>query len=128
VPEHRPRPRENLLKNNSLGWFILKRIEKGSHSMNGYLPERWDSRLKTYLREELKVGRGSLLATDFRYSVEVNLEDGSFAFFRHAFYLIDQESAEVAVFTEHCGYHVFPLVGTRLELLERKRVDDVSGA
>jgi hypothetical protein len=44
--------------------------------------------------------------------------DGSSAFFHYAFYLKDETLGEVAVFTEHCGYHIFPLYDTRLELID----------
>jgi hypothetical protein len=84
------------------------------------LPERWSSKLKTYLREELGVNRDRLSAEEFPYHLKINFEDGSFAFFQYAFYLPDEESDEVAVFTEHCGYHIFPLSGTSLELFESK--------
>ncbi len=87
------------------------------------LSGRWKGNLKTYLQETLKEDRDQLLATDFNvhYSVKIDFEDSSSAFFRYAFYLIDEASNDFAVFTEHCGYHVFPLTGTQLELLESKR-------
>ena len=85
------------------------------------LPERWAVRLKAYLREQL--GRDSLSAEEFHHSLKINFEDGSYAFFESAFHLLDRELNEVAVFTEHCGYHIFPLFGTHLELLESKWTD-----
>lgn len=57
----------------------------------------------------------------FGSNVQLNFEDGSYALFKYAFYLVDKESNEIAVFTEHCGYHIFPLSGTTIKLLESKR-------
>jgi hypothetical protein len=91
------------------------------------LPERWAGRLKAYLLEELGVKRENLSAEDFHHSLKINFEDGSYAFFGYAFYLLDQELNEVAVFTEHCGYHIFPLLGTSLELFESKWTDVGTG-
>ena len=39
----------------------------------------------------------------------VELMDGSTAEFRWAFAIISETERAVAIFTEHCGYHVFPL-------------------
>ena len=83
------------------------------------LPSRWAGRLKSYLAE-----KGStfdhLSASDFGVgsNIQISFEDGSYALFKYAFHLTDEESKEIAVFTEHCGYHIFPLSGTTIELLE----------
>ena len=83
------------------------------------LPNRWAENLKSHLRE-----KGSdydqLSATDFRDSLMLRFEDGSLAFFTWAFYLLDHDNNEIGVFTEHCGYHIFPRLGTKVELLESK--------
>ena len=78
------------------------------------------------MREKYGEERSGLSATDFssKQTLKINFRDGSFAFFRYAFYLLDRELKEVAVFTEHCGYHIYPLDGTHLELLESKWVED----
>jgi hypothetical protein len=34
--------------------------------------------------------------------------DGSFAEFRYAFALVSEHRRAIAVFTEHCGHHLFP--------------------
>ena len=88
------------------------------------LPERWAKRLREYLRERGSE-RNHLSVPDFgdNQHLKVNFPDGSFAFFQCAFYLLDRELNEVAVFTEHCGYHIFPQEGTQLELLESKWTD-----
>ena len=95
------------------------------------LPERWADKLKSYICEKLGEGRQELTATDFRFSLKIDFEDGSFALVQYAFYVLDQDNNcildqddnEVAIFTEHCGYHIFPLYGTKLELLESKWTD-----
>ena len=89
------------------------------------LPERWAKKLTVYLREVRDSNRDDLTATDFSagQNLMIHFPDGSFAFFEHAFYLLDRELNEVAVFTEHCGYHIFPLHGAQLELLESKWTD-----
>ncbi|MCM3874122.1 MAG: hypothetical protein ND895_25825 [Pyrinomonadaceae bacterium] len=87
------------------------------------LPERWARKLKKYLMEELLVNRDCLSAEDFHHSLKISFEDGSYAFIKYAFYLLDRELNEVAVFSEHCGYHIFPLSGTNLELFESKWTD-----
>ncbi len=41
-------------------------------------------------------------------SVRVELMDGSVVEFKYAFALIAEELKAIAVFSEHCGHHVFP--------------------
>lgn len=43
-----------------------------------------------------------------RDTVHVVLMDGSAVTFRYAFFLVSGEKRAIAVFTEHCGNHVFP--------------------
>ncbi|MFK7820744.1 MAG: hypothetical protein AB8G99_18645 [Planctomycetaceae bacterium] len=88
-----------------------------------YVPERWQPRFDAYLRDSAPPDIRKLSAADFRYHVTIRLADGSHAVFHHAFYLIDRELNEVAVFTEHCGYHYFPLRDSTIELLECVRTD-----
>jgi hypothetical protein len=87
------------------------------------LPVKWKAKLTEYIRQEFGEDREELLAGDFRYHLSLNLADGSFAFFHHAFYILDREASEVTIFTEHCGYHIFPLYGTSLNLFESKWSD-----
>jgi hypothetical protein len=87
------------------------------------LPSKWKEKLAEYIRKEFNEERLELLCTDFQYNLLLNFEDGSFAVFQYAFYILDRETNEFAVFTEHCGYHIFPLLGTSLELLESKWTD-----
>jgi hypothetical protein len=41
-------------------------------------------------------------------TVKINLMDDSNVKFRHALFLVNEERRAIAVFTEHCGNHVFP--------------------
>jgi hypothetical protein len=86
------------------------------------LPERWLLKLRAHL-EEIGEGGDRLSAYEFHHHLKLTFEDGSSAFFYYAFYILDETLNEVAVFTEHCGYHVFPAVGTKLEILESRWVD-----
>jgi hypothetical protein len=40
--------------------------------------------------------------------VRVELMDGSMVEFRYAFAIVSESQRAIAVFTEHCGHHVFP--------------------
>ena len=87
------------------------------------LSERWIRRLEQYTDEKYGLDyahRGTLNASDFAASslVCVGFPDGSYALFRHAFFITAPDWKEVVVFTEHCGYHIFPLADLRIERLE----------
>lgn len=76
------------------------------------LPQRWKDRIKKYLLEkDPEKGKKYDTLSVYDFSENLNLKisflDGSYAFFNDAFYWIDSERKEVAVFTEHCGYHIF---------------------
>lgn len=65
------------------------------------LPQRWKNRL----RKEL-CGRTGPEGEDFPCRGNVVLfEDGSVVKFECSFSIV--LGAEVAIFTEHCGYHIF---------------------
>ena len=83
------------------------------------VPESWKPRLRQHLRESRGEDRDRLSAGDFPadQSVVIRFPDGSHAYFRHAFAIEDAAAREVAVFTEHCGYHVFPLGDAQVETL-----------
>ncbi len=81
------------------------------------LPQRWQEKLQNHLKE-IGSKYSELSADAFRHNLKIGFADGSYALFRYAFYWIDDEAKEVAVFTEHCGYHIFPLIDTKLELVD----------
>jgi hypothetical protein len=78
-----------------------------------YLPEHWQAWLRAYRPR----WNGSLSAYDFKRDEEVRLRftDGSQARFVASFCAVDEERGELAVFTEHCRYHVFTLGGLEWE-------------
>ena len=81
------------------------------------LPARWHERLKRYL-QEIDSKYDKLRADDFHHNLKIKFEDESEAFFYFAFYLTDENLKEAAVFTEHCGYHIFPLLETKYEMVD----------
>lgn len=85
------------------------------------LPVRWAEKLERYLKEKGS-NFAQLSASDFGVGSNIHLrfDDGSYAFFKYAFCLTDEEWNEIVVFTEHCGYHIFSLSGTTVESLESK--------
>jgi hypothetical protein len=88
--------------------------------MRPVVPEAWKPRLKQYLRERHGEDRERRSAGDFPpgQSVLIRLPDGSHALFGFAFAITDEAVGEVAVFTEHCGYHVFPAGEAEVETLQ----------
>ena len=70
------------------------------------LPEKWRKRLDTFIRETHPDSGHGLSAVDFTENLKLVFPDGSTADFRYAFALT--EGSETAVFTEHCGHHIFP--------------------
>jgi hypothetical protein len=79
------------------------------------LPERWRTKLTDYLSSK---GQARLGAGDFSSNgLLIRFPDDSEVRFRYAFSLRDDEFGEIAVFTEHCGYHVFPGIETIVEIM-----------
>jgi hypothetical protein len=84
-----------------------------------YLPSHWQRNVDKYLsRPEAEYRQISL--ADLLNDLRITFEDDSTAYFYYAFYLSDPETKEVAVFTEHCGYHVFPYFIKSLETINRQ--------
>ena len=75
------------------------------------VPDEWKPRLRDHLRSTCGEDRDRLSAYDFRsdQSVHLQFDDGSFALFRHAFAVLDESGERCMVFSEHCGYHLFPV-------------------
>ena len=73
------------------------------------LPNLWKERLADHIKSNRDEDRNELGADDFKANqVSIKFPDGSTATFRYAFYIAAPEINEFAVFTEHCGYHIFP--------------------
>ncbi len=88
------------------------------------LPRRWRQWVESYTEGRKQPGR--LSASDFPcdHSVSLVFPDGSTALFQFAFYVADDKRGELAVFTEHCGYHVFPLHDLAYSLIDRAAEDE----
>ena len=80
------------------------------------LPDHWQSWVRQRAAS-LSGGKHVRLGADAfgRGAVRLQFEDGSHATFHYAFAVADVERNELAVFTEHCGYHVFRFVGTECD-------------
>ena len=78
------------------------------------LPIRWKEHVKRYLVES--GGKYSQISlADFMNNLRIRFEDGSSSEFIYAFYLVDNNSHELGVFTEHNGYHIFPFCVSSIE-------------
>ena len=84
------------------------------------LPERWKKKLKERFVKLGEEGQVRLSAYDFSSTMvaKIKFEDGSFAEFQYPLIISAPEFDKVGVFTEHCGYHVFNLSGTYIDLVE----------
>jgi hypothetical protein len=73
------------------------------------LVHKWVRELALHLgRSEAELLERGLDAADFKGEVSLGFEDGSRVYFRYAFCVRSEADPEqVAVFTEHCGYHEF---------------------
>lgn len=83
------------------------------------LPQRWKDRIEDYLQKQSSKYK-ELSAYDFSLNLntKITFDDGSNAFFKDSFYWIDDQSKEFAVFTEHCGYHLFNLGEILIETVD----------
>jgi hypothetical protein len=70
------------------------------------------NKIEEYLIQLGKPESKLLSAYEFKSgrSVQMKFPDNSELFFRYAFAINAPEFEEVGVFTEHCGYHIFPLI------------------
>jgi hypothetical protein len=90
------------------------------------IPDEWKPRLRAYLRTTRGEDRDRLSAHDFRsdQSVHLQFDDGSIALFRYAFALLDEAGKRCIVFTEHCGYHVFPVEAGNVQILREVQLEE----
>jgi hypothetical protein len=84
-----------------------------------FIPDEWKPRLRAYLLATTGQESERLSAANFRADQSVHLQfvDGSFAIFRYAFAILDEKKDRCIVFTEHCGYHVFPVGEDGLDIV-----------
>ncbi len=82
------------------------------------LPDRWKQKIIDYLQSKGKGAYTRLGTSDFSSkAVKLQFEDGSFAEFKYAFFIEAPEFNELAVFTEHCGYHIFNAGALGVEII-----------
>jgi hypothetical protein len=94
--------------------------------MQPEVPDAWKPHLRAYLRKYHGEDRETLGTDDFRSYVLVRFPDGSHILLRYAFYLLDEKSGQLAVFSEHCGALVFPSARAELELLGSAAAETVA--
>ena len=73
--------------------------------------EEWASDVAAVVgRSVEQIRESGLSAGDFPldHDLRITLMDGSFVHFKYAIAVPNQRKRAIAVFTEHCGYHVFP--------------------
>ncbi len=83
-----------------------------------HLPEHWREWIRKFSLPTSDGKYSELGAGVFRGSVRLVFDDGSNAFFESSFFIEDESREELAVFTEHCGYHIFSLRGVTAEYFE----------
>ena len=83
-----------------------------------YLPKHWNDWIRHFSLSSSNGKYSELGAGVVRGHVRLVFQDGSNAFFQDAFFIEDESREEIAVFTEHCGYHVFSSRGLRAEYFE----------
>ena len=82
----------------------------------------WAEELSKALDRPIEdIRRSGLSARDFPgdYDLGVEFADGSRVEFKYAFYLVREASHLIAVFSEHCGYHIFPAQGATITHISR---------
>ena len=85
--------------------------------------EEWAAEVSTAVGRSVEDIRGKGLgAGDFPLDddLRVTLMDGSFVQFSYALAIPSKEKRAIAVFTERCGYHVFPDHEAVITYLARK--------
>lgn len=75
------------------------------------IPAHWQEWVGNWASKNSEGKYDRLGANSFNGCVKLKFDDGSYALFEYAFYAVDEERNELAVFTEHCGYHIFSLIG-----------------
>jgi hypothetical protein len=84
------------------------------------LPARWKKKVTQWIRTFADDSREHFSAQDFPCShrIDMTFDDDSTASFRFAILIEAPDLNEVGVFTEHCGFHIFPLAGTHVARIE----------
>lgn len=90
------------------------------------IPLGFEQLIRDHVHRTSGKDRDHLSADDFPsgQSVRLDFPDGSFAHFECAFAIEDRARELLAVFTEHCGYHVFPSGELSIAVLGEQRDSD----
>ncbi|MEO7886045.1 MAG: hypothetical protein ABIR76_04840 [Polaromonas sp.] len=74
------------------------------------LERDWAPELATYFKQDVDEVLASIRPWfDFPGgSLRIELMDGSILQFKHAIFIVSESKKTVAVFTEHCGNHIYP--------------------
>ena len=90
------------------------------------IPEGFERLVHEHILRARGEEREELRAYDFPSGTSLCLRfpDGSSARFEHAFAIADPSRRLLAVFTEHCGYHVFPAEELEMSVEEAGRSAD----
>ena len=83
----------------------------------------WEQELAHHLgRSVQEIRSKGLDASDFSSNecLHIQLADGSFVQFEYAFHVVNAEKFAIAVFTEHCGYFVFPIHSSVVSRIQRE--------
>jgi len=83
--------------------------------------EDWAEELAEVLgRPAAEILTKGLGAADFpNQEIQISFDDDSQAHFKYAFFIESQAKKAVAVFTEHCGYFIFPIDGMNITTLTK---------
>lgn len=92
--------------------MTLQRAKRyGVPTMSALISDQWADEIAALLKntpENIRNGEIDLFATPL-VTVRVELMDDSFVEFRSACCIVSGQKRAIAVLTEHCGYHVFPI-------------------
>ena len=85
-------------------------------AMTALIIDQWADEIAELLKippANVRSGQVDLLATSLA-TVRLELMDDSFVEFRSACCIVSGAKRAIAVLTEHCGYHVFPIHGSSI--------------
>lgn len=87
------------------------------------IPNGFEDLIREHVERQGRAWRGHLSIYDFAgdKAVRFTFPDGSLAHFNFAFFIQHPTRRVVAVFTEHCGYHVFPSGEVSVVVAQRTR-------
>jgi hypothetical protein len=87
-------------------------------AMSELIRNQWADEIAVLLKttpENIRNGDMDFFAAPLA-TIRVELMDESFVEFRSACYVVSGEKRAIAVLSEHCGYHVFPIHEAKIYL------------